>query len=157
MRLLPLLLTGAAILSAQERAIQPNIREMIEAVSEDRMAATIQKLTAFGTRNTLSSEGVAKARQWIAEEMRSYSPRLQVSLEHFKVKKNDDRVFQDVDLYNVVAVLPGTSMPETEILITGHYDSLNLVPLAERPAAEADDNVAERPTYDWTKAAERRL
>src|SRR5579864_8098911 len=141
MRNIHLILAATAVLSAQERAVQPQVREVVEAVSEERIAATIQKLAGFGTRNTLSTSGVVTARQWIADEMKSYSPRLQVSLEHFKVKKNEDRVFQDVDLYNVVAVLPGVSMPETQVLITGHYDSLNLVPLPGRAPAEADDNV----------------
>src|SRR6185369_8346515 len=28
--------------------------------------------------------------------------------------------------YNVVAVLPGTKFPETQVVISGHYDTLNL-------------------------------
>jgi len=137
MRPLHLVLLAAPMLCAQERAIQPRVREIVDAVSEERISATIQKLSGFGTRNTLSTEGVVAARQWIFDQMKSYSPRLQVSLEHFKVKKNEDRIFKDVDLYNVVAVLPGTTMPETQVLITGHYDSLNLVPLASSLAPGA--------------------
>ena len=152
MRLFYLVLMGAPLLCAQEHAIQPRVREIVDAVSEERIAATIQKLAGFPTRNTMSTEGVAAARQWIFDQMTSYSPRLQVSLEHFKVKKNEERIFWDIDLYNVVAVLPGASMPQTQVLITGHYDSLNLVSLPGRDPVEAEDNVAERPTYDWTKA-----
>ena len=153
MRLFYLAIAGAGLLTAQERAVNPRVREIIEAVSEERIAATIQKLVSFGTRNTMSSQGVAAARQWIADELRSYNPRLQVSLEHFKVKKNEDRIFRDVDLYNVVARLPGTSMPETEVLVTGHYDTLNLVKRAGQRAEEPSDNLADRTVeYDWTKA-----
>jgi hypothetical protein len=153
MKILYLTLFGASFMCAQERALQPRVREMVDAVSAERIDATIQKLASFPTRNTLSSEGIAAARQWIFDEIKSYNPRLEVSLEHFKLKKNEDRVFKDVDLYNVVAVLPGTSMPETQVLITGHYDSLNLVPLADQGKDESGDNVAERPVkYDWTKA-----
>jgi hypothetical protein len=47
------------------------------------------------------------------------------------VKKQGQRIFKDVDLWNVVAVLPGTKMPETQVLVSGHYDSLNL---GNRPA-----------------------
>src|SRR6516165_10932468 len=43
-------------------------------------------------------------------------------------------------------------MPETQVLITGHYDSLNLVPLSGQPTPEPDENGAERPRYDWTKS-----
>jgi hypothetical protein len=154
MKIFALVVTGAAILSAQERALQPRVEEMIDGVSEERIAATIKKLASFPTRNTLSTEGAAAARQWLVEELKSYSPRLQVSLEHFKVKKNEERIFRDVDLYNVVAVLPGTSTPETQVLITAHYDSLNLVRLpGQNPSDTSADNVAERPNvYDWTKA-----
>src|SRR5205814_6963738 len=44
----------------------------------------------------------------------------------YRVKKQGQRVFKDVDLWNVMAVLPGKKSPETQILISGHYDSLNL-------------------------------
>ena len=134
-------------------AQQPRIREAIDAVSEERIGATIQKLASFPTRNTMSSEGVAAARQWIFDELKSYSSRLEVSLEHFKVKKSEDRIFRDVDLYNVVAVLPGTSMRDTQVLITGHYDSLNLIPMPGESTEERADNLADRPVkYDYTKA-----
>jgi len=154
MKAIALIVTGAALLSGQQRALQPRVREIVDAVSEERIAATIKKLASFPTRNTLSTEGAAASRQWILEELKSYSPRLQVNLEHFKVKKNEERIFHDVDLYNVVAILPGTSMPETQVLVTGHYDSLNLIPLpGQSPASEVADNMAERgTTYDWTKA-----
>jgi Peptidase family M28 len=153
MKLFCLFVAGAYLMSAQEKALQPRVREVIEAVSEERIAATIKKLASFPTRNTLSTEGIASARQWIFDEFRSYSPRLQVSLEHFKVKKNEERIFRDVDLYNVVAVLSGTSMPETQVLVTGHYDSLNLVPKpGGTNAPEPADNITERTTtYDWTQ------
>ena len=153
MKLLCLFIAGAYLVSAQEKALQPRVREVFEAVSEERIAANIRKLAGFPTRNTLSSEGIAAARQWIFDEFQSYSPRLQVSLEHFRVKKNDERIFRDVDLYNVVAVLPGTSMPETQVLVTGHYDSLNLIPKPDSTTVqEPADNAAERTTtYDWTQ------
>jgi Peptidase family M28 len=152
MRIVYLALLEAALVCAQEKAVQPRVREIVDAVSEERIAATIQKLASFETRNTMSAGGNAAARQWIFDEMKSYSPRLEVSLEHFKVKKNEERIFQDVDLYNVVAVLRGTSMPETQVLIGGHYDSLNLVPLPNQPT-DSGENLAERSIkYDWTKA-----
>jgi len=150
---IPLLaLFSSSFLFAQQSSLNPRVREILDAVSEQRIEANIRKLVSFGTRNTLSSRGVVEARQWIFDEMKSYSPRLQVTLEHFRVKKNEDRIFHDVDLYNVVAVLPGTAMPETQILVTGHYDSLNLVPLPGQPQGESTDTLAERPRYDWTKA-----
>src|SRR5579863_5928297 len=82
------------------------------------------------------ARGVGAARQWIFKEFQSYSPRLQVRFDKWRVKKQG-RVFKDVDLYDVVAVLPGKTMPETEILVSGHYDSLNLGTRA--PAAPSPD------------------
>src|SRR5579859_599590 len=136
MKYFAFLLFAASLAGAQEKALQPRVQEIVNAVSEERIAATVQKLASFPTRNTLSTEGNAAARQWIFDELRNYSPRLQVSLEHFKVKKDGERICRDVDLYNVVAVLPGTTMPETQVLVTAHYDTLNLIPLPGKTPAE---------------------
>ncbi|MEO8367922.1 MAG: M28 family peptidase, partial [Candidatus Solibacter sp.] len=78
--------------------------------------------------------GVGAARNWILKEMQSYSPKLQVKFEKFRVKKQGQRIFKDVDLYNVVAYLPGKKMPDTIVMVSGHYDSLNL---GARPAGAA--------------------
>ena len=128
-----------ALAPAQEKNVNPKIREMIDQVSEPRIKAILEKLESFGTRNTMSNpddpnRGVGAARNWILKEMQSYSPRLEVRFEKFRVKKQGQRIFKDVDLYNVVAVLPGKKMPETQVWVTGHYDTLNL---GTRPAGQA--------------------
>jgi hypothetical protein len=124
-------LCAGSVAPAQERAVNPQVRKILDEVSEQRIQATIEKLVSFGTRNTMSPQddparGIGAARQWIFNEMKSYSPRLQVRLDKWRVKKHPPRIFKDVDLYNVVAVLPGKTMPERQIWIAGHYDSLNL-------------------------------
>ena len=116
---------------ADEKAVNPLIAKIAGEVSEERIKAIIEKLVSFGTRNTLSDaadpvHGVGAARQWILEQLQSYNPKLQVRFDKYRVKKQGQRIFKDVDLYNVVAVLPGKTMPETQVWITGHYDSLNL-------------------------------
>ena len=85
-------------------------------------------LAAFGTRNTLSSttsqtRGIGAARQWIFDELRRASPRLQVSFDTHKVAK-DGRITRDVELRNVLAVLPGRSA--RRIYLTAHYDTVNI-------------------------------
>jgi hypothetical protein len=127
---------SAAFTNADEKALNPQIRKIVDEVSEARIKATLEKLVSFGTRNTMSNpddpvHGVGAAREWILKEMQSYSPKLQVRFDKYRVKKQGQRVFKDVDLYNVVAVLPGTKMPETQVWVSGHYDSLNL---GTRPA-----------------------
>src|ERR1035437_102316 len=128
-------LTGGSA-PAQDKAVHPKIQEMMGQVSEARIRAILEKLETFGTRHTLSSaddpaRGIGAARTWILNEMKSYSPRLDVRFEKFRVKKQGQRIFKDVDLYNVIAVLPGKKMPETVVVVSAHYDSLNL---GTRPA-----------------------
>src|SRR5256885_7679166 len=110
----------AAYSPADEKSVNPKIREMIDQVSEARIKAILEKLESFGTRNTMSNpddsdHGVGAARNWILKEMQSYSPKLQVRFEKFRVKKQGQRIFKDVDLFNVLAVLPGKKTPETQI------------------------------------------
>jgi hypothetical protein len=124
----------------EETSVNPKIKEMIDQVSEARIKAILEKLESFGTRNTMSNpddpnRGVGAARNWILKEMQSYNPKLQVRFEKFRVKKQGQRIFKDVDLFNVVAVLPGKKMPETQVFVSGHYDSLNLGTRAAGQAA----------------------
>ncbi len=151
---------GLCISSAQpqEGAIHPRVREVTEGVSEARIEGIIKKLVSFETRHLFTSQddpvhGIGAARKWILSEMQSYSPRLQVRFEHFRVKKQDkSRLFRDVDLYNVVAVLPGKTMPETRVLITGHYDSLHIVRRPGASTAPDPNNPGTVPNdADWEK------
>jgi hypothetical protein len=127
---------SAGFAPADEKSVNPKIQEILDKISEARIKATLEKLEAFGTRNTMSNQddpvrGIGAARTWILNEFKSYSPKLQVRFEKFRVKKQGQRIFKDVDLWNVIAVLPGTKLPETQIFVSGHYDSLNL---GNRPA-----------------------
>ena len=129
----------SAFSPADDKSVNPKIQEMMGQVSEARIKAILEKLESFGTRNTMSNpddpvRGVGAARTWILNEMKSYSPKLQVRFEKFRVKKQGQRIFKDVDLYNVVAYLPGKKMPETVVVVSAHYDSLNL---GTRPAGAA--------------------
>ena len=77
----------------------------------------------------------------------------------YRVKKQGQRIFKDVDLYNVIAVLPGKTMPETQVLISGHYDSLNLgthaarARTAGRHAAPADSRAITKRTPRYPRPA----
>src|SRR5258708_15895696 len=127
----------AGFASAEDKGVSPRIQEMMGQVSEVRIKAILEKLESFGTRNTMSNaddpvHGVGAARPWILNEMTSYSPKLQGRFEKFRVKKQGQRIFKDVDLYNVLAYLPGKKMPETGVVVSAHYESLNL---GTRPAA----------------------
>ena len=112
-------------------AADPAVQAVVDAVSDERIAATMQRLEAFGTRNSLSSasdpeHGIGAARRWLYEQFRGCSPRLQVRYDTWHVRKQGVRIVRDTDIVNVVAVLPGTVHPDRQILISAHYDSLAL-------------------------------
>jgi len=150
---------AAATDVAANSALQPQIKKIVGDISAQHVHDTIAKLVSFGTRHTLSAQddperGIGAARKWIFAEFQSYSPRLQVRYDHWRVKKTG-RIFKDADLYNVIAVLPGKTMPDVEVVVSAHYDSLNLGMPAAQPAAGAGDSaVGERPVQvDWEKSA----
>jgi len=106
----------------------PRIEKIVAAISQERMKALDTTLVGFGTRNTLSTatsttRGVGAARQWILDELKKSSPRLQVSFDTYQIAAQG-RITKPVELRNVMAVLPGKS--PRRIYVTGHYDSLNL-------------------------------
>lgn len=149
---------AALTATAQERAIQPQIEKIVDEVSAERVRATIQKLVSFGTRNTTSSQddparGIGAARKWIFQQFQSYSPRLEVRYDQWRVKKNGQRIWKDTDLYNVVAVLPGKTMPDVQVIVSAHYDSLNLgAPAPPAPTNDGQTAVGERPLQvNWEK------
>jgi hypothetical protein len=104
-----------ALLSAQSTAAQgaadPRVAALVAGVSQERLQAIVTKLAGFGTRSTLSdtvsaTRGIGAARRWIHDQFRSYSPKLQVSYDRYPVAQHG-RITRDLELVNVVAVLPG--------------------------------------------------
>lgn len=126
--------------AAPPKSPNPQIQSILSQISADRIAEIQQKLESFGTRNIYSANddpnhGIGAARQWIAAQFKSYSPKLQVSFDkHGIVGSPEKRLFRNVEIWNVLAVLPGTSEPERRVMVSGHYDTINL---GSRPAAGA--------------------
>ena len=124
--ILPLMLPGAS------RTVDPDIKKLVDQVSEKRIEAILRKLESYGNRNVHTNDesetaGIGAARRWIFAELKSYSPRLQVRFDTHRVKKQG-RIQKDIELVNVVAVLPGTSEKEHQVIVSGHYDTLALSP-----------------------------
>jgi len=72
--------------------LDPRVAGLVGQVSEARLVVLLKKLESFGTRNTLSSidsptRGIGAARQWIFDEMKSYSPRLRVAFDTYRIAK----------------------------------------------------------------------
>src|SRR5207302_5879113 len=115
--------------------VDARISKLIASISESRMEQRLRTLVGFGTRNTLSdtaseAHGVGAARQWILDEMKRSSPTLQVSFDTHQIAKGAyQRITRDVELRNIVAVLPGRS--PRRIYVSGHYDTINLGALGQ--------------------------
>jgi putative aminopeptidase FrvX len=73
--------------------------------------------------------GIGAAKRWIHDELQGYNQRLEVSFQDFSVKKGarQGQIIRDVELSNVVAVLPGTIHKDRYVLVTGHYDSVTFM------------------------------
>src|SRR5438874_2093791 len=89
----------------------PRIEKLVAGISEDRLRQIEEKLASFVTRNTLSdttstTRGIGAARQWIFDELKRSSSKLQVSFEIFKVAKQG-RITREAELRNIVSILPG--------------------------------------------------
>src|SRR5271154_5542590 len=115
---------GAAVIFAfpaspqtPDTRINPMVRQIVDDISEQRIAATLKKLESFGTRHVLSAQddpahGIGAAKRWIHDELQSYSARLQVSYQTFTIPKRQDRTSRAADVDNIIAVLPGTVDPD---------------------------------------------
>jgi len=124
----------AALTSGQASSgsLDPTIQKIVASVSEERIAGYMARLESFETRNTLTpskgpNHGSPAARMWLFEELKSFSPRLQVRLDSNHVKKYSERFFQDADVVNVVAVLPGARDPERQVIVSAHYDTIHVI------------------------------
>jgi hypothetical protein len=119
------------LLPASPSSQHPAILSLMNEISEVRIAAIIRRLESFGTRDSnglvsAPGRGISAARDWLAAELRSYSPRLEVRLDAHPVKKAG-RWVRDTEISNVVAVLKGAAHPETQLVIGAHYDSMAMV------------------------------
>ena len=122
------LLLVAVPAAAQPDSVDPRVARLVDQVSDERMVQTLVKLASFGTRNTLSSTdqaavGIGAARQWILDEMAKASSKLQVSFDAYQIPPQG-RITRDVDIRNVMAILPGRS--PRRLYVSAHYDSLAL-------------------------------
>ncbi len=86
--------------------------------------------------------GIGAAKRWIHDQMQSYSPRLEVTYQNFTVKQGarQGQIIRDVELSNVVAVLPGTIHKDHYVLVTAHYDSVALI---RKPFTGDEQRIAE--------------
>jgi hypothetical protein len=163
MRASALLLTAAALAApawaadAPKAAVvpdaDPEIQEMMRAVSPERIQRSIYVLASFKTRHTLSDplpsgDGIGGAASWLRAEFERASKesggRLRVDLDSFVQQPAPPRITEAVGITNIVATLPGTG-PDPEarmIVVSGHYDSMPTSVLDAASAAPGADDDA---------------
>jgi hypothetical protein len=153
---------------AQMKSVNPTVQKIVDSVSQERITQLLKKLESFQTRGLFSEQdnptrGIGAARRWIFDQFKSYSPRLQVSFDSYRVKKGKGRLIQDVDLHNVVAILPGKLNPERQFILSGHYDSIALlrrnpdgsaaVPATDGQTGGTGEGAAAPPLFDLSMLA----
>lgn len=103
-----------------------------DAISEARIRADVERLVAFGTRHTLSSQtdrkrGIGAARSWAEAEFRKTGKAcgncLEIVLPETVV--SGERVPTPTRLVDVVAIQRGTERPNEVVIVQGHIDSRN--------------------------------
>ncbi|WP_433060936.1 M20/M25/M40 family metallo-hydrolase [Dactylosporangium sp. CS-033363] len=108
-----------------------DLRRLLGEIDERRIRATVNRLVAFGTRHTLSSQtdpnrGIGAARDWLFAQFQAVAAasggRMSVELQSF-VQPPGARNPEPVTVTNVVATLRGSVAPERIHVVSGHYDS----------------------------------
>jgi hypothetical protein len=139
-----LVLLASVVTGARENGpLDADILAMVAAVDTDRVAANIQTLVGFKTRNTCSdnsgkSPGIGAARDWIQSQFAAL-PGVEVRLDPWTFTKCADGSSRT--LHNVIAWIPGMTNPNRLIVIGGHYDSRNTdVTDGSHPAPGANDS-----------------
>ena len=152
---LAVLLLAATPLAAAGPDADPRIASLLADVSPARLESTLEKLESFQTLHLLSStdtpgRGIGAARQWILDEMKSYSPRLEVSFDTYRIPKQGDRVMREVEVRNVMAVLPGRTA--RRFYVSGHYDTVARPVPARAAASPAPVAAAQSASggFDWS-------
>jgi hypothetical protein len=159
-------LAVAAVLVASPSLAQPapdadpRIVKTVASVSETRLQQIVERLASFGTRHTLSdtastTAGIGAARQWIFDELKQSSPKLQVSFDTYKLAPQG-RILREVELRNVIAILPGRN--PRRIYVTAHYDTVSLgaggqAAAVSRPAGTPAVDAQLRPDQDFNAPA----
>lgn len=140
---------GSAHHDTAPRAGIPEVGAMLAEIDPARLKADVDRLAAFGTRHTLSdttsdTRGIGAARRWIESEMRKAGGgAVQVTAESHVVHPDGKRVNRDVDVVDIVGVLPGAN-PEARArryYVLGHYDSRCTDPMnatSDAPGANDD-------------------
>jgi Peptidase family M28 len=122
---------SAGATSLPRREPDKALRDLIRRVDPDRMQATVERLTQFGTRHTASSQtdpvrGIGAATDWVIGQMQAIAATsnggMTVQRQSF-VQPVSSRIPVPTQITNCIATLQGTATPERFYVVTGHLDS----------------------------------
>ncbi len=136
-KLLILTLLSALVNQLQSQTTiqrDPQIEQMVSAVSRDSVEAYVRKMVSFGTRSTLSTQsdparGIGAARNWVLSRFQEMIPasggRLTAFIDTVTLQPDGRRIDKPTLLGNVVARLKGTDTADHRIfIISGHLDNM---------------------------------
>ncbi len=131
--LFPFILLFVYSSQAQDLTIDPQMYDIIDSVSAERLESDIRTLAGFGTRHTMSdttssTRGIGAARRWIKSEFEKISKEcggcLEVHEQRTLVEGDpDSRIDEDTWVVNVYAVLKGNTHPNRYVIMSGDIDS----------------------------------
>ena len=122
---------AASAANSSRNHFDPDLRALLRQIDPNRIQATIQRLVAFGTRHTASSQtdpvrGIGAATAWVTQQMQSLAAasngRMTVQQQTF-VQPVASRIPVPTTITNVIATLQGSASPERFYVVTGHLDS----------------------------------
>jgi hypothetical protein len=108
-----------------------DLRQLMEEVDRHRIEATVNRLVAFGTRHTSSSQtdpvrGIGAATDWVYNQLLSYAAasggRMTVEKQTF-VQPISPQIPTPTPITNVIATLRGDVSPARIYVATAHIDS----------------------------------
>src|SRR6516225_7811345 len=128
----------------------PALRKLIRSIDPNRIQATIETLTTFGTRHTASSQtdpnrGIGVAYAWVFQQMQDIAAtsngNMTVQQQTFVQQPVPGRLANPTSITNTIATLQGTANPQRFYVVTGHLDSrvTNLLDsTSDAPGADDD-------------------
>jgi hypothetical protein len=110
---------------------QPQLHDIVEQVSAERIEQDIRKLVSFGTRHTLSetqskTRGIGAARRWIKLEFEKISQECGGCLEVIMVGdtiSGEKRIPTPTEVISVIAIQKGITDPTRYVMMSGDIDS----------------------------------
>ncbi len=129
-----LILLAFAPVPREAAANDPALQELVDQVSEARLAEIVLRLQNFRTRYS-RSDSVHRAADWLIAEFESFGYQPSDIFQHPFIVTIGGTPYPQ---RNIVVTKLGTTRPDDIIVIGGHYDTTSNQPLVSAPGADDD-------------------